>query len=230
MRRPARQPEQPQIADSPEQAAYVRPARAADGTSVAAAERGLLVSVIAREARHRLTHHPAVRLLRLAIRTRVRLAAQIVAEGRPNRDVTIGDVSKFGALIMGVDDFVRDQPVALVMRDGTRIEARVRWTRATRAGVEFVEPVADIARLIEMSEAEPQEPATGSAPEASMAGATAGARPISRPSRMLERACRKQGFYWLAEIGSDADDAHPAGRDMAADAEGRSRAPSRRSR
>jgi hypothetical protein len=183
-----------------------------------------------------MARNPVVRLLRLALRTKVSFAAGMSVAGAGAGPVVVLDLSRYGALVAGTFAVSPGAPVEMLWPDGTTSGAEVRWTSAGRAGLEFSEPLADIAPLIAFS---------GIAPPAATPGRDVGGRRRSPPaglaelpggpSRMMERACRKQGFAWLAgdDLGvapvRGAGDASPPGVTGDDDSDVATPAPVRRS-
>ena len=149
-----------------------------------------------------------VRRLRRWKRNPVMIPAELHTLAAMQR-VLIRDISRHGAGLVGAHAFDRDEPVTLVIGNGRRFAARLRWRIGMRAGLAFDQPLPDGDSLLD-GIVEPiiaAETGRQNAIETrirSGAGRTwlAAIRSlVGRPGddRMIARACRKQGFAWLTE-------------------------------
>lgn len=151
-----------------------------------------------------------VRLLRLHRRTMAEVEIVLRQQGS-EQNVLLRDVSATGAGLRGAQGLVVGDTVELVVSGFGTVEAEVRWQRHDRCGVVF---------LATCSSAAPAP--AGDTAAASGIAASWLSRPVpavierigrfwtafavartrraeGRERRMMERACRKNGFAWLAE-------------------------------
>ena len=128
-----------------------------------------------------------VRRLRLWKRTQVQIAVTIASDhGRWGGRIC--DITAHGAGLVCTPGLQKDDAVTLTLEGGRSIAATVRWRLGMRAGVAFARALAADDSLLRgiVTFAPPMAPA-----------------PIdtlsSLDARMMRRACREQGFAWLAE-------------------------------
>lgn len=138
------------------------------------------------------SHGTNVRRLRIWKRKLVRIPACLRGSGSAVA-VVVRDMSRHGAGLIGVIGSNRDEAVTLEFGNGRSIAARVRWRIGMRAGLVFIAPLGDGDPLIDGRLETVPVAAPRFAPIASRT-----------PSRMMMRACREQGFAWLAS--DDGDD------------------------
>ncbi len=132
-----------------------------------------------------------IRRMQFWQRTVVRTPAGLLRAGGRSPTL-IRHLSRHGASLVGDDDLVRGEAMALELACGRILFGRVRWRLGMRAGIAFDVTLAADDPLLGAT----PPPASRRKAEPALGEASSG-RWQDRDSRMLSRACREQGFAWL---------------------------------
>ena len=164
------------------------------------------------------TAQSKIRVLRVWRRAKTHMDAELLIDDEC-RPIVICDVSKFGVGIVGAHDARIGQPVCVQLADGRKLAARVRWRLGDRCGLALTTPLAESDPLISGMQSPPRPGPAKSIVSVSdhliTAAITTGRKAVlflggwlrqrnaerrkTGTARLIERACREQGFSWLAE-------------------------------
>jgi len=132
-----------------------------------------------------------IRRVRFWQRTVVRTPAELLRAGGRSPTLIRG-LSRHGASLVGADDLVRGEAVALELACGRILFGRVRWRVGMRAGIALDVTLAADDPLLGAT-----PPAASRCKVETVAAEPGSGRWQDRDHRMLARACREQGFAWL---------------------------------